>query len=194
MPRAPQTPFHPLLPQDTETIEFRIRPMQSCDIPQVLTVQAAAYVGPMRESEATLASRHALSPSTCWVAEGTGPTDTSVVGYLLTHPWRMAAPPPLDTILKALPDAADCWYVHDMALLPRTRGAGVACQLYAAALAVARSSGLRASALVAVQQSQGFWARFGYAATSDASPQMAAKLAAKLAGYGDGAMFMTRTL
>ncbi|VVE22707.1 GNAT family N-acetyltransferase [Pandoraea eparura] len=164
--------------------------MQSSDIPQVLTVQAAAYRGSMQESEATLASRHELSPATCWVAVDAGTTNAAVAGYLLTHPWRMAAPPPLDTRLDALPDVPDCWYVHDMALAPRTRGAGVARQLYAAALASAQSLGLRASALVAVQQSQGFWARFGYAAMRDVSPQMAAKLA----GYGDGAVFMTRLL
>jgi len=170
--------------------------MQPGDLPNVLTVQALAYADLMLESEATLASRLALSPKTCWVAvdasdaETTGPTDTGIAGYLFTHPWRLAAPPPLDTVLDALPDAPDCWYVHDMALAPRTRGAGVAGQLYAAALSAAQSLGLRASALVAVQQSQGFWARFGYRVTVDVSPQ----IAAKLAGYGDGAVFMTREL
>ncbi|WP_246174605.1 GNAT family N-acetyltransferase [Pandoraea terrigena] len=164
--------------------------MQSGDLPQVLAVQALAYRGPMQETEATLASRHALSPATCWVAVDADAMGATVAGYLLTHPWCIAAPPPLDTRLDALPDASDCWYVHDMALAPRTRGAGVARRLYAAALASAQSLGLPASALVAVQQSQGFWTRFGYAAMSDISPQMAAKLA----GYGDGAVFMTRSL
>ncbi len=170
--------------------------MQPGDLPHVLTVQALAYGHLMLESEATLASRLALSPQTCWVAvdasdaEPAGPTDVGIAGYLFTHPWHLTAPPPLDTVLDALPDAPDCWYVHDMALAPRTRGAGVAGQLYAAALSAAQSLGLRASALVAVQQSQGFWARFGYQVTVDVSPQ----IAAKLAGYGDGAVFMTREL
>ncbi|VVE74247.1 GNAT family N-acetyltransferase [Pandoraea anapnoica] len=167
--------------------------MQPGDLPHVLTVQALAYADLMLESEATLASRLTLSPQTCWVAVDagtTGPTDAGIAGYLFTHPWRLAAPPPLDTVLDTLPEAPDCWYVHDMALAPRTRGAGVAGQLYAAALSAAQSLGLRASALVAVQQSQGFWARFGYQVTVDVSPQ----IAAKLAGYGDGAVFMTREL
>ncbi|VVE55644.1 GNAT family N-acetyltransferase [Pandoraea aquatica] len=173
--------------------------MQPGDLPHVLAVQALAYGDVMLESEATLASRLTLSPQTCWVAVDagttgatgvTGLTKASIAGYLFTHPWRLAAPPPLDTVLDALPDAPDCWYVHDMALAPRTRGAGVASQLYAAALSAAQSLGLRASALVAVQQSQGFWARFGYRVTVDVSPQ----IAAKLAGYGDGAVFMTREL
>ncbi len=167
--------------------------MQTGDLPKVLDVQAQAYGAVMLESEATLASRLALSPTTCWVAVDAGigaDSDVRVAGYLFTHPWRLSAPPPLDTVLDALPDAPDCWYVHDMALAPRTRGAGVASQLYAAALTAARSLGLPASALVAVQQSQGFWARFGYAPVADVSPG----IAAKLAGYGDGAVFMTRTL
>ena len=164
--------------------------MQAGDIPHVLTIQAQAYRDPMHESEAALASRCALSPRTCWVAVDAGSARAGVAGYLLTHPWRIGAPPPLDTVLDALPDVPDCWYVHDMALAPHTRGAGVAGQLYAAALASAQSLGLRTSALVAVQQSQTFWARFGYVTSADVSPSMAAKLA----GYGDGAVFMTRDL
>jgi GNAT superfamily N-acetyltransferase len=164
--------------------------MQSGDLSQVLAVQAQAYRDLMHESEATLASRLMLSPATCWVAVDAHTTDAPIAGYLFTHPWRIAAPPPLDTVLDTLPDTPDCWYVHDMALAPRTRGAGVASQLYAAALLSAQSLGLRASALVAVQQSQGFWARFGYTVTTDISPL----ISAKLAGYGDGAVFMTRDL
>ncbi|VVE72599.1 GNAT family N-acetyltransferase [Pandoraea captiosa] len=178
--------------------------MRFGDLPHVLDVQAQAYGEVMLESEATLASRLTLSPSTCWVAVDAQAPDHEaclaevevgagagyLAGYLFTHPWHLAAPPPLDTVLHSLPDAPDCWYVHDMALAPRTRGAGVAGRLYAAALTAAQTLGLSASALVAVQQSQGFWARFGYTAALDVSPQ----IAAKLAGYGNGAVFMTRTL
>lgn len=192
MPRHLPTSLHALAPS-----AFQIRPMRLADMAQVLAVQTEAYADVMHESEATLASRLALSPTTCWVAVDHAPDDETsdgtrerVAGYLFTHPWCIAAPAPLDTVLDALPDAPDCWYVHDMALAPRTRGAGVARQLYAAALAVAQTLGLRSSALVAVQQSQTFWARFGYVATSDVSPS----IAAKLAGYGDGAVFMTRPL
>ncbi len=200
MAPASPIPYRSLLPQAAEKSRFRIRPMQRGDIAQVLAVQALAYHDLMHESEATLASRLALSPSTCWVAVDADETDAAdrrnmhvadyLAGYLFTHPWRIAAPPPLDTVLDTLPDSPDCWYVHDMALAPRTRGAGVASALYAAALASAQSLGLRASALVAVQQSQGFWSRFGYVAATDVSPL----IAAKLAGYGDGAVFMTRPL
>ncbi|PTE00651.1 GNAT family N-acetyltransferase [Pandoraea apista] len=190
MPPAPPSPFRRHPTQSTETPKFWIRPMQPGDISQVLAVQAQAYRDLMHESEATLASRLRLSPSTCWVAVDAGSAHAPVAGYLFTHPWRIAAPPPLDTVLDALPDTPDCWYVHDMALAPRTRGAGVASQLYAVALASAQSLGLCASALVAVQQSQGFWARFGYAVATDISPL----IAAKLEGYGDGAVFMTRDL
>ncbi|AJC20214.1 GNAT family N-acetyltransferase [Pandoraea pulmonicola] len=165
--------------------------MQPNDLPQVLAVQAQAYGDVMLESEATLASRLRLSPETCWVAVDAGTAaEPRVAGYLFTHPWQIAAPPSLDTVLDTLPDSADCWYVHDMALAPRTRGAGVASRLYAAALASARKLGLQTSALVAVQQSHGFWARFGYAAATNVSPI----IAAKLAGYGEGAVFMTRRL
>lgn len=161
--------------------------MLSCDLAGVLAVQAQAYGDAMLESAATLGSRLTLSPRTCWVAVDDGQT---VAGYLFTHPWMLQAPPPIDTALDALPAAPDCWYVHDMALAPHTRGAGVADRLYAAALGEAQALHLPASALVAVQHSQGFWARFGYAPAAEVSPL----IAAKLASYGDDAVFMTRAL
>ncbi|VVE58846.1 GNAT family N-acetyltransferase [Pandoraea iniqua] len=181
------SPVNPDASVPVPPTRFQTRPMRRADLPEVLVVQAQAYGDVMLESEATLGSRLALSPATCWVAVDEAAV---VAGYLFTHPWQLAAPPPLDTVLDALPDAPDCWYVHDMALAPRTRGAGVAARLYDAALTSAQTLGLAASALVAVQQSQGFWARFGYVAAAEVSPL----IAAKLAGYGDGAVFMTRTL
>lgn len=171
----------------THATPFQLRPMRPSDLPQVLAVQAEAYGAAMHESADTLGSRLALSPTTCWVAVD---ASAAVAGYLLTHPWQVQAPPPLDTVFDALPEAPDCWYVHDLALAARTRGAGVADRLYAAALTQAQRLHLHVSALVAVQGSQGFWARFGYTPAADVSPL----IATKLAGYGDGACFMTRTI
>lgn len=166
---------------------FHLRQMTMTDLPQVLQIQTEAYGTSMIESAATLAAKHRLSPHTCWVAVDNA---AQVAGYIFSHPWEIAAPPALNVPIDALPEAADCWYIHDLALAARTRGAGVAARLYATAYDAARSLALTSSALVAVQASQPFWAKLGYAPAAELSP----KIRAKLAGYGGDAVFMTRQL
>ena len=81
----------------------------------------------------------------------------------------------------------DTLYLHDMAVLPALAGQGLAAKALLAPLwrgAVAR--GLTRSALVAVQGSQGYWERHGYAVHTlrDAVQRQ------RLAAYGEGAVYM----
>ncbi|AEI78673.1 GCN5-related N-acetyltransferase [Cupriavidus necator N-1] len=174
---------------------YTLRPMVTTDLPAVLAVQASCYTEVLLESQAALASRLALSPATCWVADDPGHPG-ALAAYLFTHAWPEATLPPLDGVLDdgwrhgAGPDAPT-WFVHDMAVAPAGRGAGLAPRLYAAALAAARAAGLRHSRLIAVQSAAPWWRRLGYAPVA---AHTAAAHAAKLASYGASAMLMERTL
>ncbi|MGY4567108.1 hypothetical protein ACVWY5_000177 [Bradyrhizobium sp. USDA 3256] len=48
--------------------------------------------------------------------------EEAIVGYGFAHPWKQHRIPPLDGFLERLPDDADCLHVHDVAVLPDTRG------------------------------------------------------------------------
>ncbi|WP_042882587.1 GNAT family N-acetyltransferase [Cupriavidus necator] len=174
---------------------FTLRPMVAADLPAVLAVQASCYTEVLLESERALASRLALSPATCWVAPD--PRDPgALAAYLFTHPWLEASLPPLDGVLDdgwrgaSAPESLT-WFVHDMAVAPAGRGAGLAPRLYAAALAAARSAELRRSRLIAVQSAASWWRRLGYAPVAAGT---ASRHAAKLAGYGANAVLMERAL
>src|ERR1043165_5611175 len=39
-------------------------------------------------------------------------------GYVLSHPWAMGSLPKLNALLGGLPEAADPYYIHHLALLP----------------------------------------------------------------------------
>lgn len=160
--------------------EIMIRPMKISDLPAVLQIQTHCYPPELIESEAALASRHALAPESCWVA-----AHRTVLGYLFSHPWQGEHAPALDTPLTALPQDADTLFIHDLALHPQGRGQGLAPKLIDAAFQTARRQGLRYSRLVAVQGASHFWSRHGYR-TQDALK----------AGdyYGEGAKVMGRTL
>ena len=86
------------------------------------------------------------------------------------------------------PPQADCWYLHDLALLPETRGAGGGAEVSALLAGKARQAGYRTLALVSVNRSQAFWERQGFSARMDDA------LAEKLESYGGQAVYMERDL
>ncbi|GLC93627.1 acetyltransferase [Cupriavidus sp. TA19] len=172
---------------------FPLRPMEAADLPAVLAVQAACYTGVLLESRDALASRLALSPTTCWVADDPRQPGT-LAAYLFTHAWPETSLPPLDGVLNdvwRLAPAPLTWFVHDMAVAPAGRGGGLAARLYAAAQAAAVAAGLKHSRLIAVQSAAPWWRRLGYAPVAAVT---ASRHADKLAGYGAAAVLMERTL
>jgi len=171
--------------------EFVLRPMHPADLPAVLAIQAQCYGEALVESAAALQSRLALSPATCWVAAVSSPSqnghsDPLLAAYLFTHAWPESSLPPWNGQLVCdWPDTEPLtWFIHDMAVAPIGRGAGLASQLHDAAREVATKAGLRSSRLIAVQSADRYWRRLGYA------PLAAGRHAAKLAAYGEGAVLM----
>ena len=108
-----------------------------------------------------------------------------MLGYAVSHPGRLGRPPALDSRLGELPSDADCLYLHDVALLPEARGLGLGESLVDLLRALGIRSGFKVLALTAVNRSTSYWRRRGF---SDYSGDEI--LAAKLASYGDDAVYM----
>jgi GNAT superfamily N-acetyltransferase len=111
-----------------------------------------------------------------------------VLGYAIAHPWTQGSIPQLDTLLGALPDDADCLYLHDIAILPAARGHGSARDMVDRLAEVARARGLRALALTSVYGTQDFWSSCGFVAAPTRD------MADKLASYGGPAIYMMRAV
>lgn len=114
--------------------------------------------------------------------------DGRVAGYAFSHPWRLGDAPALDVVIDALPASPDCYYLHDLALSPEARGRGAAAAGIGALERQATSEGLRTLALICVHGTGDFWTRAGFRDAPDP------RLAAKLASYGPGARYMTKTI
>jgi GNAT superfamily N-acetyltransferase len=84
-------------------------------------------------------------------------------GYVLSHPWRLGDLPQLNTLLGQLPAGSDTFYVHDLALLPVARRIGAAGFITEALAKHARAHGFATMSLVAVNGSQSFWEKHGFA-------------------------------
>ncbi len=157
--------------------------MTRADLPAVEAIGCEVHPD-LPEDPCVFAERLDLYPAGCFVLRGAGP----IAGYAIAHPWLLGQPPKLDTLLLRLPEAPDSFYIHDLALLAQTRGAGTGSALVARLVQQARREGLTNLSLVAVSGSAGFWRRHGFRAIDDAA------LRQRLRTYGDDACFMVRTI
>lgn len=136
------------------------------------------------EAPAVFAERLRLFPAGCFtLADG-----PAMMGYALAHPGRLGEPPPLDTLLGSLPEAADCLYLHDIALAPAATRQGYGADLVARLIELSAEYGFASVALVAVRASGPFWRRLGF------HPVEVPSLRAKLASYGNDAAYMSRSV
>ncbi|MYZ48806.1 GNAT family N-acetyltransferase [Propylenella binzhouense] len=156
------------------------RPMRAGDLDAVMAIAARVHPA-FPEARAVFEERLRLAPAGCWIAEG-----DDALGYLVSHPWLSGTPPKLDTCLGAIPSDPDCWYVHDLALLPCARGSGLGRAIMERLKRIATEAGLPALELVSVSGSGPFWQRLGFE-VAPADP-------AALASYGSDARLMRLSL
>ena len=159
------------------------RAATSLDVPRMIAVAEQVHAA-YPEDEAVFAERLRLYPAGCRVLA----IDGKVVGYIISHPWRLGEPPLLNARLGVLPAKPDTYYLHDIALLSEARGAGAGSVIVSALAEQARTEGLPTLSLVAVHNTVEFWQRLGFAVVEEPA------LAAKLASYDRAARFMVRWL
>lgn len=162
------------------------RTLQAHDLPGLLQVQLACYGEGFVESAEVFARRLASPVNCSLVLERGG----QVCAYLAAYRSVQGKVTPLHGDFEGPPGAPDTLYLHDMAVLPACAGQGLAQALLAPLWAQGAAWGLRHTALVSVQGSQGYWERHGYAV----QPLADALQRERLASYGEGAVYMVRTL
>lgn len=159
------------------------RAMTAYDLEAVADIAGVVHPD-FYESPEVLAERQQLYRNGCYLLEiGLKPA-----GYVLSHPWREGTLPALNEPLGAIPDNASTYYIHDLALLPVARRIGAASHIVAALVKHAEFGGFATMSLVAVNGSQGFWEKHGFAVAD--SPD----LVAKLESYAPDARLMVRSL
>ncbi|MHA6299620.1 GNAT family N-acetyltransferase [Devosia sp. CAU 1758] len=167
-------------------IQFRDvawRAMSGYDFGAVSEIANKVHPG-FFEAEAVLEEKFGLYRNGCYLLE----VGEKPAGYVLSHPFKRGSLPALNTLLGAIPPDADSYYIHDLALLPLTRGVGAAGKILAALTKHAEVMGYPSMSLVAVNNSQPFWEKQGFMVED--RPELAGKLAA----YEDAARYMVKVL
>jgi ribosomal protein S18 acetylase RimI-like enzyme len=167
-------------------IQFRDvawRAMSGYDFGAVFEIANKVHPG-FFEAEDVLAEKFALYRNGCYLLE----VSERPAGYVLSHPWTLGSLPALNALLGEIPQNADTYYIHDLALLPVTRGVGAAGKIVAALTKHAKAMGYPTMSLVAVNGSVAFWEKQGFAV--EERPELSDKLAA----YEDAARYMVKAL
>jgi ribosomal protein S18 acetylase RimI-like enzyme len=161
-----------------------IRPMRMTDLTAIQKVQSQCYPAAYLESREAFATKLAGAPGSCWVAQD---REAAVQAYLVCLPVDEESFPALNASLWNPPIRSTMLYLHDLAVSPSLRGSGTATSLVAQARTQAQHMGLQSLVLVAVQGSEPFWQRHGFAMQT---PEHVS-VVRKLASFGTDAHLMT---
>lgn len=153
--------------------------MERQDLDAVVRIADRVHVDYPERPE-IIAEKFALYPQGCLILDGSD----SAIGYVLAHPWYRAAPPKLDHPLGAIPDGADTYYLHDLALLPEARGTGGGRAAVEIIVAQAKRAGFADISLIAVGGSEPFWSAQGFRPSTNGPDRP----------YGPASLFMRRLL
>lgn len=160
---------------------FAWTPLSPADLKHVSDIARQVHRD-FPEGDAVFAERLQLCPAGCWLLK----VDDTPAGYLLSHPFPLGRLPALNSLLGEIPEGADSFYIHDLALMPAARGTGAAGSMVEQLAVSALDKGYARMSLVAVNSSQGFWTRHGFEVVN--RPE----LASKLLSYEKAARFMVR--
>ena len=156
------------------------RQMSVSDVEGVLRVAEEVHPD-LPESGNVFTERVELFPNGCLVLV----EDGKVCGYAISHPIRRHQPPTLNSLLGEIASDAAQYYIHDLAIVSKVRGRGLAAECMDKLLEIAKR--YPSICLISVYGTASFWGRFGFVAEP-----IDGVLAEKLRDYGEDAVYLSR--
>jgi GNAT superfamily N-acetyltransferase len=123
----------------------------------IVKIQEESYTDVAPEDVNVLKNKWHSSPQTCAVySDDKG----RVLAYLLAHPWASETPPKLNEKISVAHSST--LFIHDLALSLEVRGKNIGKELVQNLIDNAQAQNFVEILLVAVQNSGGFWSKFGF--------------------------------
>ena len=152
------------------------------DIESLARVAETVHID-LPERDEVFAERAKLFPEGCLgLVED---MSNELCGYAISHPIKHRQPPALDSLLGGIATDADQYYIHDIAILPKLRGRGLAHECIKKLFVIARR--YPSTCLTSVYGTERFWSQFGFVPV-----QIDEALRKKLLEYGDDARYLER--
>ncbi|KUL41534.1 hypothetical protein ADL15_04615 [Actinoplanes awajinensis subsp. mycoplanecinus] len=156
-----------------------VRHVTERDWPGIVAIEASTYAGKgLSEDPAVLRTR--MDPATSYVLA----TGGRIAGYLLALPYPERCSPDLTRAEDTVHDSVNL-HLHDLAIAPGHRRAGLGARLVRHLLSEAAGRGYRSVSLVALAGAGAFWRAQGFRDRDDVIPP---------AGYGADARYLTRRM
>lgn len=156
-----------------------VRQLGAADLAACVAIEELCYPPPVVEGLASFERELRHFPAGCWVAVDTGgaaPTTSTdrVIGYAICMPTCMRHCPLESSYTTELPmpsdaDADRTLYVHDLAVAPEARGAGIGALLLQQVLMCAITARVPSVTLTEVCGARGFWEHHGFACLTELS-------------------------
>jgi ribosomal protein S18 acetylase RimI-like enzyme len=131
---------------------IKIRSIKKTDYNAVNEIGTKNYPENYFEGNESFESKMIGYPEGCFVADLDG-----IVGYVISFPYKIGKPYPIDKFYEFIFDA-DCYYIHDLCVMPEFRKKGIATKLAEKVLEFKWP----VVCLVAVMGSEKFWEKFGF--------------------------------
>lgn len=129
-----------------------IRTAKASEYSEISAIGTANYPENLYEGDESLKSKMEGYPDGCLVADLDG-----VVGYIISFPYMLGKPYPIDEIYN--PEGnPDCYYIHNLCVMPEFRKKGIARMLARRVLEFRWP----VVCLVAVMESERFWHKLGF--------------------------------
>ena len=147
------------------SLSFRMRPFMESDFGKTDGFckceggEGLIYPSQLWESNTSFRRRMEQFPEGCAACVN---AKDELVGYMFCHPWKKDSIVPLNCEDLVIPDDADCFYIHDIAVIPSYRRKGIARAFLGMAVIFARRNGFDEIKGVAVLDSHSYWAKRGF--------------------------------
>ena len=149
------------------------------DLDEILQIQSKVHDISHYDTKEIFVSRINLYPNGCWVAQN----NNTIVGYLISHPWVVGDIPDINEIF-IIPNNSNCYYIHDIAILPKYRGNG-----YSRALLKNIIEKNNKLSLIALPRAISFWKKLGFRKSILKRKDKIKRYSSKC---GKSALYMTR--
>ena len=152
------------------TMSFRMRPFMESDFGQTDGFckyeggEGLIYPSQLWESNESFRRRMEQFPEGCMACVN---ARDELVGYMFCHPWKKDSIVPLNCEDLVIPGSvdlrdADCFYIHDIAVIPSYRRRGIARSFLGMAVGMAIRHGYDEIKGVAVLDSDSYWTKHGF--------------------------------
>lgn len=135
-----------------------IRSLKKIDLPHLISVQQKTFTSDLCESLAVFQNRFDHFGQYFKVVL----INDQIVGYIICFPYKLGEIPKNNAFFAPNLPTPDCFYIHDVTLIPEARGQGLAQLLIESAFTQAKELGLTKISLVSVGQSGNYWDKLGF--------------------------------